>query len=289
MRYSMLITAVAASLAATAGADNLLDSVLDSPSDAPKAQAVETAKTENPPAGQDADDVRKLREEVAALRQKLGSQTPPSTANEKVRPIEEKPIEHIANPATLYLRGGYGASMTSVCSADWTMPISGSNFDLSIRGFLLATDRHLVTYEYKTRRTYYDRLIDYADQDNGGGEALCIWRPLRGKLFSPYVAGGLRYESVKVVNRYWGYRAGYRGEFEEKKGGASLAGRVGVLLDLKRVFLVGEYIVGSDSSELIGDVSFYLTRRMKLHAFAEYIDLDLASGTAFGGGLSFDF
>ncbi len=127
-------------------------------------------------------------------------------------------------------------------------------------------------------------------QDNIGGEALCLWRPFRGRTISPYIGGGLQYESSTMRNQYSGERYDFvKREERNEEDVISLAGRIGLLLDLKRVFLVGEYIVGSDSSELIGDVSFYLTRRMKLHAFAEYIDLDLASGTAFGGGLSFDF
>ncbi len=146
------------------------------------------------------------------------------------------------------------------------MPISGSNFDLSIRMF-----------------TFYWIGDDWDwEEQHRGGEAYCILRPMRGRLFSPYVGGGLRYEWSDV------YDDGY-GELEEKKKGVSLAGRVGILINLKRVFLLGEYIVGKGSGELVGDVSFYLTRRMKLHAFADHFDLDFGNGTAIGGGLSFDF
>ncbi len=101
-----MITAAVAFLAAAASADKLLDSVLGSSSDTPKAPSAEAASAEDMPTGQDADDVRKLREEVAALRQKLEGQMSASIADEQNQPVGKTPKEHIANPATLYLRGG---------------------------------------------------------------------------------------------------------------------------------------------------------------------------------------
>ncbi len=207
------------------------------------------------------------------------------TANAQVEEVLYEPspalVEasgHTANPTTLYFRGGVG-DVPVVASAELAVPIGDTHFDILVREFYLRTEK-TASYEKRTSHYYQGRLYyntyeawsEKEEQYNVGSEALCLWRPFRNSLLSPYVGAGVRYEQI-----------GNSG------GEASVAGRIGLLVDLKRVFFIGEFIAGSDSSELIGDFSFYLTQSVKLHAFVERFELDLDNGMAYGGGVSFDF
>ena len=284
LAFFVALSTVAALFAVTVHGESLLDGVLDSPTNAQKTVTEEPAKDGGKTAELNSEDIRKLREEVTALRQELGRRETEVASNEQKQSLTSIPKGHIANPATLYFRGGGGDNETAAASAEWTHPMGDSQFDLNIRAFFLevAVEMEVHSWWGRGRRYYSD---DLETQKNSGGEAFVIWRPLRGCAISPYAGVGVRYE---YSDHGYNWSLSYDDDYHSG-GSASLAGRIGLLLDLKRVFIVGEYTVGSDSSELIGDVSFYLTRRMKLHAFAESIDLDLCRGTAYGGGISFDF
>ena len=215
--------------------------------------------------------------------------TKPAQASVASAGRDEK--RHIGNPTTFYVRGGGGDAIG--VSVDWTRPLGNSPFDLNIRAFFLQVEKDYRYQSYYTTSWYswwsgwhenrhYYWVDDTEYQADYGGEALCIWRPFRGRRLSPYAGVGLRAE--KLSWKYGGFESDY-----EDDSKASASGRFGLQLDLKRIYIVGEYIMGSESSELIGDISFYISGRCKLHAFVENVDLDLGSGTAFGGGLSFDF
>ncbi len=205
------------------------------------------------------------------------------TANAQVEEVLYEPSpalveQSAADPITLYCRGGAGNGPV-VASAELAVPIGDTHFDFLVREFYLRTEK-TASYEKRTRQYYqgnfyyttYDNWSEKEEQYNVGSEALCLWRPFRNSLFSPYVGAGVRYERIG-----------------NGSGEASAAGRIGLLVDLKRVFIVGEYLAGSDSSELIGDLSFYLTQSVKLHVFVERFELDLDNGMAYGGGVSFNF
>lgn len=133
-----------------------------------------------------------------------------------------------------------------------TYPLGQSKFDLCLRGLSLATE----------------------DRDYDELSMLCIWRPFSRATISPFVGAGPRYETVG------------------DDSGMSLCGRIGILFDLGNVFIAGEYIMGGENLEfeLIFDISFYVSRRIKAHAFLEIPDFDNGvSRGCCGGGLSFDF
>ena len=183
---------------------------------------------------------------------------------------------------TLYLRAG-GGDDALAASCELNSPISDSQFDWNLRLFYLrveSTERRSYTSTYYTygryrayRHTYTYYYTDDVEQYNVGGEATGLWRPFRGKPFSPFVGAGLRYERFDSDN--------------DSGGDASVALRLGFLIDLKRFFITGEYIYGEDSNELIGDFSFRLTSRTELHVFVEKIEIDLDDSVAFGAGMSF--
>ena len=185
--------------------------------------------------------------------------------------------------STLYLRAG-GAADTIAASCEFSSPIPDSQFDWNLRFFYLRVESaepqsYQSTYYtygryrvYKHTRTYY--YTEDVEQYNAGGEATGLWRPFRGKTFSPFAGAGLRYERFDGDN--------------DSGGGASVALRLGFLIDFKRFFITGEYLYGEDSNELVGDFAFRLTSGTKLHAFVEKFELDLDDGLAYGAGLSFD-
>ena len=281
LAFFVALSTVAALFAVTVHGESLLDGVLDSPTNAQKTVTEKPAKDEGQTAELNSEDIRKLREEVTALRQELGRRETEVASNEQKQSLTSIPKGHIDNPATLYLRGGGGGKRGYAYSIELAMPIWKSDFAILLRSFATGMmTPELVTPIYRFGRR--------GKANNRGGEALCIWRPLHGCILSPHAGIGVRYEYTDKPG-FLGDGKGINYYENPDGGGGAIAGRIGLLLDLKRVFIVGEYIVGSDSSELIGDVSFYLTRRMKLHAFAESIDLDLCRGTAYGGGISFDF
>ena len=171
--------------------------------------------------------------------------------------------EHIDRPKTFCIRGGSAPSSYSrLISAEWIQPLNDSPFEMNLRALIL-----------------YASETDVDEAENQGVEALGMWRPWRSETVSPFVGLGLRYESFSRQEEYE----------DEDDASATIVGRIGVLLKLDCLFIVGECIVGSNSCEIIGDVSFYISRRTKLHLFIDDIDLDLCDAKALGLGLSWDF
>lgn len=205
---------------------------------------------------------------------------------------------HIENPTTFSIRGG-GGDGSIAANLEYRRPLENSNFDLSFRGFLVETkqdgNNYYYTYYRYTRWHWYYRKVYYdweETQTDYGVESFLLWTPFRGRTFEPFAGIGARYESAN-----YSYDESVRRgrSHESSDSGACLVGRLGLKLSLGKVFLTGEYIVGGKvgdfdgTSEFIGDVGFYLTQRMQMHLFVESLKMDLGSGTAFGGGLSFDF
>ena len=171
-------------------------------------------------------------------------------------------------------------------------------------------------YVWRSGRMHKGADIVYryweGEQKDYGMEASLLWNPFCGRLLAPFIGLGVRYESAscekhnsyKTFDYYyqewhqgaWSPFRVYRDEDTSlDDSGVCLAARLGLKVNLGKMFLTGEYRVGSGfgdfdgTSELIGDIGFYLTRRMQMHVFVESVKVDLDSGTAFGGGLSFDF
>lgn len=264
---SLAIIFVAFSLAVGAAcADDLLDSVLD---EAPPIQQESASPSEHQAATSSPVEVKPVRP------QKASNSSLTAPFGEKKQPPKQVPFQHVENPWILYVRGGCGKD--AFCgSIDLIGPLGHSDFDLRVRGFFLRTQKEMVRHWWDGRQWPED-----VDQDNLGGETFCIWRPLRGRTFSPFVGAGLRVESIDGTGDEWaGIKDG---------SNASPCGCAGITVVFGRVSLLGEVIGGSDSQEVIGDLSFYITQRLRLHAFAEGIILDLADSTALGAGLSYDF
>ena len=142
-------------------------------------------------------------------------------ADESVPIADRDAREHIVRPKTFSIRGGIAPSAYSrLVSAEWTQPLNDSPFDVNLRALIL-----------------YASGTDGDEAGNQGGEALGIFRPLRGETVSPFAGLGLRFEAF------------FRDEENEcdDSASATIVGRIGVLLDLDRAFIVGECIVGSNS------------------------------------------
>jgi hypothetical protein len=215
--------------------------------------------------------------------------------------------------ARLSLRGGGGSEGAIVVAGELTVPLWKSAFDVSFRGFYDRVDyimkgtyqntyyTHYYTYTYSFRygwRTHshtrrHTETVHYKDDalvENYGGEIIALWRPFRGRIFSPYAGVGGRYEIGRFDDKhsYDGlYDYGYDDEF-------GLAWRVGGTLNLGRFWLNGEYDGGMNCNELAGTVGWRCGRHIALHALVEWFqgsgnDGKNHDGTAFGGGVTWVF
>ena len=199
---------------------------------------------------------------------------------------------------TLSFRGGVGSGDSLAVHGELVKRLGDSPFDLAIRGSVLQQTEtrtsyyreSYYTYSYSrrwgwtshehTRKIYYDYDVD---ERNGIGDLHLIWRPLRDSRFSPYAGVGGRYEYLHFEGD---------NDTNANEGGFSLSGRVGLILHVphfERLALKGEFIGGSDSTELLGEASLRLGNHFVLAAFVDSFDIDFGRATAFGGGFSLLF
>lgn len=202
---------------------------------------------------------------------------------------------HIEPPVTFSLRGGAGSD-GYVAAIEYRKTLGESPFDLSIRGFTAQVEDSGYNYYsgwsrvgWRWRSYRYSRKWELQQTDYGM-EGLLIWTPCRREILEPFAGVGVRYESAK--SKYSSYRSSYT---QDDDSAACPVGRLGLKVNLDRLSLTGEYIFGGDvgdidgTTELIGDIGFYLTQRMQIHLFAESLDMKVDRSTIFGGGLTLDF
>ena len=333
-RVSAVSAGTADSGAPSANGGSLLDAVLNAPAPSASAKTVSAVSTSEADLDatstlessdalvtQDAPEATSATvSPVVSPTQSTGPERAPESLRENVSPPQSarsakrssggKPTasgDHIKNPATFSIRGG-GGDGNSGGSLEYRRPLGNSAFDWSIRGFIIEIEQEgsgsytesYYTYWYSWwsgmhRYRHYRTVYYYWDetQRDIGVESFLLWVPFRGRTLEPFAGVGIRYESVH--GSYYSSSRYNWDEYSTDDSSACFVGRLGLKLNLGRLFLTGEYIVGSKvgdfdgTSELIGDIGIYLTRRMQLHVFAESVKIDLGSGTAFGGGLSFDF
>lgn len=119
----------------------------------------------------------------------------------------------------------------------------------------------------------------HVEEEHFGGTGELLWRPFRESHFSPFAGIGGRYEHTKI-------------DREKREGRASLSGRVGAVLTVpgfERLALKGEFLVGADSNELVGEVGLRLWSHFGVTGFVESFDFDIGRGTACGGGCTLLF
>ncbi len=176
----------------------------------------------------------------------------------------------------LSVRGGVGSDGVYTAHAELLRCVGTTPFDLSLRGFFL-------NLEYENRDDdgsnggshYYSGHM--AEDHHLGADLQCIWRPFRNAHFSPHAGGGIRYEDL---------------DDDDEGSGFSLSGRIGAVFSLpqfERLSLKGEFIVGAESRELVGEVVLRLWKHLSLAFFAENFHVDRDHGTAFGGGITLLF
>ena len=206
---------------------------------------------------------------------------------------------YIENPATFSLRGG-GASGGIVIGMEYLRPVGNSDFDISLRGTICTLEKEYWASYQETYYTYWyswwsgthvnrhTRTHYYAAEeleDHYLADCAVQWNPYRGSRLEPFIGLGARYDYMAYEND----------DYDETDGGLTYVMRLGLKLNFSRLSLTGAYIFGGDAgdaegvSEAIGDMGFYVSRRMQLHAFVESFKVGIGSGTAVGGGISFDF
>ncbi len=274
-----------------ARAEDLLDAVLNTPSAAAKTN---TAPAAVPAVDAPTDPANTAKPTTAESVRTFFSERHPG-GNELAN------SDHMENPMTLSLRGG-GSADGMIMDVEYRLPFGEYPFDLSIRGFVAQVNLDgVMSYKELTYAYWYNyyKQVDVfweEEQRDIGIDALLLWVLWRGKTFEPFVGGGIRYETVKDPFK-WTSNGEFLGSgtYNEEESKACLAGRLGLKVNLGKVFITGEYRVGSKigdysgTSELIGDIGFFLARRTMIHFFFESLKMDLDKATVFGGGLSFDF
>lgn len=315
IRLSALSAILAAALllaASPALADDLLDAVLW---DGPPVSRTVPAPTPPPPPVPDAPSVPSVTS-VPATPSTLQPVPAPSASDpvsgdlqqrreiQEMRDRADRLDAALDTPATspipvpswtLSFRGGGGPENKALAaSVEFIKRIKDSPFDVALRGSFFSRSESRTgsyketyyTYDYSwywgwtsrehTRTHYYDYDVE---ERHWIGDLECIWRPLRGHPFSPYAGVGARYEHIDHSDK-------------DDDGGLSPAGRVGVVLTVPgfdRLSLKGEFLVGKDSNEAIGEVAIRLAPHFALAAFVDSFDTDLGRGMAFGGGFSLPF
>ena len=208
----------------------------------------------------------------------------------------------------LSARGGAGAENERAFAGELGFRLGKLPFDIAFRGFYLEmqenrtdsyeetyytyttsyTRRHgWNTYEHRHSRTvYYDYKVT---EFRLGAEATVVWRPFRGKPFSPYAGAGGRIARFELTedDNFRGDESEFGPETE-----FSPVGRIGLDLyvpHLEFLTLKGEFIAAKECNEIVGEVGLRLGRHFALNAFAESFDMELGRGTAFGGGMTLLF
>jgi hypothetical protein len=208
------------------------------------------------------------------------------------------PARILVPSCLLSFRGGVGSEHSISGHGELVKRLGDTPFDLALRGSVLAQTETRTSYYEETYYTYtyswrrgtvshkHRRKIYYdydVDERNILGDLHLIWRPLRESHFSPYAGVGGRYEYL--------YFDGDQGD-HDNEGAFSLSGRIGLVLFVpyfERLALKGEFIGGSDSTELLGETSLRLGSNFLLAAFVDNYDIDFGRATAFGGGFSLLF
>ena len=314
-KWTIWMAAVLAGTAAVG--DDLLDEVLrwDKPAARPKAEMRQETPAELPtwedPAAETESEPQGTESREEELRQRLeAAERRAAIAEEALsRPtaIRDSDLEEEDDGSAagmewktrLALRGGGGGDGAVALSGELSLPLGKSPFDLALRGFYTSveysveksaketyyTHYRVTRHRFRTTTTYYrsrkhTRTVYYTDEEsteNYGGEALVVWRPFRGKTFSPYFAVGGRFEGA---------------ESEDDEGG-SLGGRGGLTLNLGPCWLGVEYGGGKAGNEAVGMLGWRCSRHVALNAFVNRFegkaDGEGRNGVALGGGLTLVF
>ena len=281
-------------------ADDLIDAMFAAPLTAPASLPAPSVHEGGNGVSSASDVVNETVDAVMRLPgEPTASPTAPNAGRVPKAELSASTFGHIENPATFFLRGG-GADGSMVIGMESRFPVGNSAFDISFRGTLCSLEKEYTasdtevyyTYWYSwwtgmhryrhTRTRYYEAtkredryLADFAVQ----------WNPYRGSMLEPFVGLGARYDFLDYEDD----------SSDNSEGNVTYVAKIGLKMNFSRLFLTGEYIFGGDAgdakgvSEAIGDLGFYVTRRMQLHAFVESFKLDMGSDTVVGGGLSFDF
>ncbi len=263
-----LFFAVSVGMAWGALADDLLDEVLywDRPPSKPRTEqetSVEVPAARRERGAREREENR--REELQrrrledAERRAADAEAVLASGEERAVPevaMEEEVVRDAAGMESrtrLSGRLGGGGSSAIAADAELTIPLGNSPLDLSLKCFS-RTAGYTMEGSYQERhRTVYcwvDGCIE-----NTAGEAVLLWRPFRGELFSPYVGAGARYEQAEV-----------------ETSSESVAGRVGLTLNLGAFWLNGEYSGASASNEASGTLGWRCRRHFALKGFAEWFD-----------------
>ena len=229
-------------------------------------------------------EIEEMRARADRLEAALGPATPPKPA----RPPYD--LADWPSRPRLSLRGGgqRGADdQSGAGDLELVIPIGKMPFDAAVRGFGLG--RKYVGYTEYGSAGY---VWHSNEKNNFGVDVWGIWLPWRRNCFSPHAGVGLRFEKIAGdwENSWWRHYE-HRSYDDE---GFSLAGRVGATLTYKRLSLKGEFIIASESNELVGEIAIRLSERIMLTGFAERFDNEFQekgadAGLAFGGGLTILF
>ena len=197
------------------------------------------------------------------------------------------------NRPRISLHGAYWDRMDattdkSIAGAmEFACPIGETPFDAAARGFWMQR-KYRFDDDWQPRHEHH--------KTNMGVDVWGIWLPWRRNVFSPHAGLGLRCEKINGESKtYHGWNRLDSGEsYEYDDSGFSLAGRVGATVTYKRLSLKGEFIIASESSELLGEIAIRLSERIMLSGFLDRFDNDFHdegadAGLAFGGGLTILF
>lgn len=184
-------------------------------------------------------------------------------------------------PFVLSLR--FGVSLNTECEWDGideiglAVPFENSDFGINARltALRFQDDDYSPYYRYE-----WDSEL--------GVDAVVFWQPIHGKVYSPFVELGLRYEDMEYES--YDYNLYYRNDGEYKEWTSTgISFHIGCLLDFDRINILVEYMIGPESTELRGDFTVKLSKRIGIFAFAEKTSLSHVDYTSVGGGLSFYF